>query len=365
MFAVNSEMTPSRSNSPAARDDDLGLPLDSFTAVMATGIVSLAGALHGWRTVAQFLFAVNLLLFAGLGGVTLLRLLRNPRSFLVEFGDGQHGPGAFAVAVATCTIGLQCLTLAQWRTAGAVFWAFGAAFWCLLMYTVLPALIIRPMKPRAPLTGEWLLCVVATQAVAVLSVDTSKGAAWEPAATLLAVLLLLLGGLFYLVLHSWIWHDLLFDQVDARTLSPTSWIIMGATAITALAGTTLLQSRGPLVDGLRPFLIGMTLLFWVSGTWWIPVLIIFGVWRHVRHHVRIQYTGEYWGLVFPLGMYATATFALGQVLRLRIFEAISTIGDFHHICLRESGRVGRRVHRICGQPREICRPSAGQLNALA
>ena len=53
---------------------------------------------------------------------------------------------------------------------------------------------------------------------------------------------------------------------------------MGALAITTLAGARLL-----VVDNQWSFLggstlhRGFTLFFWVTGTWWIPLLIIVGI----------------------------------------------------------------------------------------
>ena len=37
----------------------------------------------------------------------------------------------------------------------------------------------------------------------------------------------------------------------------------------------------PFLAMLRPFIAGFTLFFWATATWWIPLLLILGVWRHV------------------------------------------------------------------------------------
>ena len=46
----------------------------------------------------------------------------------------------------------------------------------------------------------------------------------------------------------------------------------------------------------------MTMLYWATGTWWIPMLLILVVWRYL--HIPLEYDPLYWGTVFPLGMYA-------------------------------------------------------------
>ena len=60
---------------------------------------------------------------------------------------------------------------------------------------------------------------------------------------------------------------------------------------------------------------GLSLILWAFGTWTIPLLVVFGLWRHVRHRARLTYTPELWAIVFPLGMYTTATAEFGAVTR--------------------------------------------------
>jgi tellurite resistance protein TehA-like permease len=54
---------------------------------------------------------------------------------------------------------------------------------------------------------------------------------------------------------------------------------------------------------MRPFIDGVSLMVWAWGTWWIPLLAMFGVWKHVVRRVPLAYTPMLWGLVFPLAMY--------------------------------------------------------------
>ncbi len=67
--------------------------------------------------------------------------------------------------------------------------------------------------------------------------------------------------------------------------------------------------RSPFLQEILPFLHGFTLFFWATGTWWIPMLVILGMWRHVYKRYKLVYDPLYWGAVFPLGMYTVCTLA--------------------------------------------------------
>lgn len=117
---------------------------------------------------------------------------------------------------------------------------------------------------------------------------------------------------------SLIFYRYTFFTFAPSDLMPPYWINMGAMAISTLVGALLVQpTSNSLLVELRPFIKGFTIFFWVTATWWIPMLVILGVWRHVIKRFPISYDPLYWGAVFPLGVYAVATYRLAEFMQMK------------------------------------------------
>src|SRR5690606_28129507 len=98
-----------------------------------------------------------------------------------------------------------------------------------------------------------------------------------------SLILWLGGGMLYIWIISLIFYRYVFFKLSPADLSPPYWINMGAMAISTLAGTALIAGadESNLLQQILPFLKGFTLFFWATATWWIPMLVILGIWRHI------------------------------------------------------------------------------------
>ncbi|MBW7922601.1 MAG: tellurite resistance/C4-dicarboxylate transporter family protein [Rubellimicrobium sp.] len=291
-----------------------------FGLVMATGIISLAAQMLGYGLLARVLFGLNVAQYAVLVVLYALRAIRYPRRFFGDMFAHATGPGYFTAVAGTGIVASQFMILREDFTIGAALWALTVLLWLLLTYTIFTALTIRRDKPafERGISGAWLLAVVATQAVSVTSVLLASHLG-QPARLELNFLALsawLFGGMLYIWMMALIFFRYTFFRFSPGDLSPPYWINMGAMAISTLAGCLLVLEapHAPYLTSLLPFIKGFTLFYWATGTWWIPMLLVLGVWRHVFQRFPLRYDPLYWGAVFPLGMYTACTWRLDDAM---------------------------------------------------
>ncbi len=293
-----------------------------FAMVMATGIVSIAGHLTGHEAIAHALFYLNVAAFIVLWILTLARAIEYPRDFFRDMIDHQRGPGYFTSVAASCILGSQFILIAGSREIAVVLLAIGMILWLLLTYTIFTGFTVKEEKPPLDqgITGAWLLAVVATQSVAVLSALIALH--WEQPYRLilnfLGLSMWLWGGMLYIWMISLIFYRYTFFRFSPGDLSPPYWINMGAMAISTLAGARLIVNTpdAPFLHSLLPFLKGFTVFYWATGTWWVPMLAILAGWRYIYKRYPLEYDPLYWGAVFPLGMYTASTFQMAQAMQL-------------------------------------------------
>lgn len=303
-----------------------------FALVMATGIVSTSAFIHGLPTLAAVLRYLNAGFLAVLICLTAWRLLRYRAEFVADLCSHSRAVGFFTFVAALGVFGNQLVAQQDATRAGLLCWMAALVAWPVLLYGVLACLFVRPRKPSlvAGLNGGWLLCAVATQSLSVLTTVLLARHLWPaPTAQLLSFLALTLwlgGGILYLWVITLVFYRYAFLPMAPEDLQPPYWINMGAAAISTLAGASLLQvPDAPIIGQLATFITGLTLTFWAVGSFWIPMLVVLGVWRFVIRRMPLAYDPLYWGGVFPLGMYSVCTYHLAALVKLDFLLDVSRV----------------------------------------
>ena len=287
-----------------------------FAFVMATGIVSIAARLVGLTLVSAVLLVVNLIAFPALWALFAAHLACDPAFVAADLRDHRLAPRALTTVAATCVVGNEVALAGGFPAIVVALWIVAVVLWAVLVYGIFALMTIARDKPpfESGLDGAWLLVVVATEALAILTTRAAGLVAPAPPLLFAGLCLFLLGGAFYALLLFLIVYRWLFLPMPAEELTPAYWINMGAAAIATLAGTRLLSAAGgaAIIAPLRGFVFAATVAFWSLASWWIPLLTALSLWRHRPGAVRLGYRLDNWAIVFPLGMYTTATWRLSH-----------------------------------------------------
>lgn len=293
-----------------------------FAMVMATGAVAISAQLLSMVLLARILTWLNAIAFVILCAMTIARVVFYPRYLWRDMTDHRVGIAFFTIVAAAGVLGSQFVVISPHLGLAHGLWIAAITLWFFFTYAIFVVFTVEEDKPSLAegINGGWLVAVVGTQAI------PSLGALLLPAAgTYRDVMLFsslcfwLCGGMLYIWMISLIFYRYNFFQFSPSDLMPPYWINMGAMAISTLAGSLLVESAvrsGGFLQEFIPFLKGFTVFFWATATWWIPMLVVLGFWRHVYKKFPLSYSPLYWGAVFPLAMYTLATFRLSQAMSL-------------------------------------------------
>jgi tellurite resistance protein TehA-like permease len=303
-----------------------------FAWVMATGIVSIGASLLGYPTLSRITLGVTVAAFIVLIVAYTARALWFWSWMRRSLRDPTTAVAYFTVVAGTNVLATR-LAMAGHPTVAFGLGVAAAAVWVALTYGLPWSIVADAHRPvLAEINGTWLIWVVSTQSLSIVAAAVAPDAptTWlRDDLPIVAVCLWGLGVMLYLILIVIIFLRLLLIEVTPAQMGPAYWIAMGATAISVRAAAGILALHSPqsaaLVGQLRPFDTGLSLVLWAFGTWWIPLLVLFGIWRYFVRHYPKTYEPRLWSVVFPLGMYTVASWSLGHTTAFTFMSSIARV----------------------------------------
>ncbi|MCF6299834.1 MAG: tellurite resistance/C4-dicarboxylate transporter family protein [Proteobacteria bacterium] len=281
-----------------------------FSLTMATGIVAIALELRSMPVLSDLLYGITLFSWLVLLFLYSWRLLAYPKTVLENLLNPRTTFIFFTFVAATNICGLLLFQHGLPMLALA-FWLMAFVFWSVLMYFSFSALCFSHQTRNVNVVhGGWLILIVGTQSLVLLG-SKIAGELGKYAALMMVEIHMLwaLGMIFYAIFVTLFCYCIFFLNMELSDYSPLMWVIMGAAAISANAGSNLLLTDPviPLLVELRPVVQMFSIMLWTWASWWIPLLVIFGLWIHGYRKIPLKYEPTQWSIVFPLGMYAVAT----------------------------------------------------------
>jgi tellurite resistance protein TehA-like permease len=303
-----------------------------FAAVMATGIVSLGLRLLGHLVLADIMLWVTGAAFVMLVLAYALRAARYPHRVVADLRAPSSAVAYFTVVAGFDVLAVGLVGVGLWPVALALgLVAF--AVWLMLTYGLFSSIVLAGNRPplRA-ITGVWLVWVVGTQSIAVVAASLAPRVPWSWAPGVLsgtAILFWGVGVVLYFIFVVIIFLRLFLIETTPKEMGPAYWILMGATAISVRAAAGILDvgqsDPTQLLREMRPFVVGLSMTMWSFGSWFIPLLVIFGLWRYFVRGYSWGYEPKLWSVVFPLGMYAVASVTLGRAIGFGFLVDLATV----------------------------------------
>lgn len=281
-----------------------------FTLTMATGIIAIALQLHGYGTLSYPFTAIALLSWITLLALYTWRLIKFPLAVFDNLRTPSTAFSFFSFVAATSVCGLLLHSMGSHKLALAA-WFIAFLYWSAVLYLSFASLCFgRPSQLSSIVDGGWLMMIVATQSLVLLGVKVAPVLGQYQDAMMVEITMLwCLGMLFYCIFVTLFCYRIFFTKTDTDDFSPLIWVVMGAAAINANAASSLVLANPNLsvLAELRPIMLMMAILWWTWASWWVPMLLAIGVWKHGYHRKPLNYTPALWSMVFPLGMYSVAT----------------------------------------------------------
>jgi len=297
-----------------------------FALVMATGIISNALFAEGRRELSELMFLANAFAYPWLAILTISRAVRFTHALWSDLINPRLVFSFFTIVAGSAVFG-ESLYLRGFTATALGLWLFALVVWFLLIYFSFGVLsFLNTVNGANIVHGGWLLAIVGAESLVILG--TLVAPSTGDVGPMVFVLIHMLWGVglgLYAIFVTLFAYRIFFFDVGPDDITPMLWVITGAAAISTNAGSNLMltDSGLPFLHTMRPFIAGVTLVTWAWATWWIPLMVLFGIWKHGVRRVPLTYTPLLWSVVFPLGMYSVASLRLSLASNISPLRAIS------------------------------------------
>lgn len=313
-----------------------GLTPNWFTVGMGTGILALDAYLlpqgPTWlQTVGTVMWLVNMVIVSGLIVLLALRSWVDRRGVRNIFKHPLQSMFFGAIPMAMTTVVNGFFDIAP-RYLGAAAYHIGAVLWIVNAIVVLGSVFIIPFlmfithdHALSRMTGVWLMPIVPAEVVAASSallVPHIAGLALRQDLFIGTMVLWAFSVPMAFLLLGMLFLRLAVHKLPSEDLSVSTWITLG-TIGTGIMGLMLVANDSALV--FPQLAIGLAgaarlggIVLWGLGLWWFVLSSLitgYYVW-----HQKMPFNLGWWGLTFPLGVYAAGTDLLYHAFGTVIFS---------------------------------------------
>lgn len=316
-----------------------------FAATMGTGILALVlpqipGAGPMLAPVGAMLWLFNIALFALFSGLYAARWIFFGHEARRIFGHNSVSMFVGTIPMGLATIVNGCVAFGLPRFGAGVLPVAEALWWldvamALLCGVVIPYFMFTRHEHRLDqMTAVWLLPVVAAEVAGAsggllaphldepgrqLGMLLTSYVLWAYSVPVAFGILTIL--LLRMALH----------KLPHASMAASSWLALGPIGTGALGMLVLGGDARPILAAEGLGALGAVaegagmlagLLLWGFGLWWLVLaaLITGRYWRD-----GAPFNLGWWGYTFPIGVYAAATFRLGNMLHIAFFGAAGAL----------------------------------------
>jgi len=214
---------------------------------MAGGMLSFAAHIHHFQKISTILFITTLLFFIVFVILFTLRAVLFFSTVAHELSSIKNAPGFLTVVAGCAVLGNGFAAMHGAYRIADVLCVAALFTWVYFVYSILIRIsVATPKEGENAMDGSWLLFTVATQSIVILITTLLPHLSMDANIILFFLMGAFLAAAFlYVMLTALILHRLFFTSLPRQEISPTFWILMGAAAITVLAGTGIAQAVEP------------------------------------------------------------------------------------------------------------------------